>query len=176
MILISNRSVKSNTVKMAIISVLNWLWRKSIDLFHLWKTGFRSEFALKWNQFGALLTQCLGTTGPHHTITLLLLFSLVAFTLERQGIIGERKTKMELRMKVDLGEIWQPPVRWQWCFMEGGWVWWGGGRRTIDSVSWCQDSHLHIELFSFTNSWYAAHFLFSLEIEMKFILTNSQWK
>lgn len=142
MILIFNRSVKSDTVKTAIISVLNWLWRKSIDLFHLWKTGFRSEFALKWNQFGGLLTQCLGATGPHHTITLLLSFSLVAFTLERQGIIGERKAKMGLRMKVDLGEIWQPPVRWH-CFT--GWRFlMGGVGRTIGSIPWCQDSYIYI--------------------------------
>lgn len=150
MILISNRSVKSDTVKMAIISVLNWLWRKSIDLFHLWKTGFRSEFALKWNQFGGLLTQCLGTTGPHHTITLLLFFSLVAFTLERQGIIGERKAKMGLQMKVDLGES-DNHESGDSSGLQGGGFWWGGRGRIIDFMSSCQDSYLYIELLFFKN-------------------------
>lgn len=176
MILISNRAVKSDTVKMAIISVLNWLWRKSIDLFHLWKTGFRSEFALKWNQFGGLLTQCLGTTGPHHTITLLLLFSLVAFTLERQGIIGERKSQdgveNESWLRGNLTTSSQVTVLFYRVEGFDGLE----GRSTIDSTSWCQDSYLYRESLSFTNTGYVVHFLFSFEIEIKFTLKNSQWE
>lgn len=160
---------------MAIISVLNWLWRKSIDLLHLWKTGFRSEFALKWNQFGGLLTQCLGTTDPHHTITLLLLFSLVAFTRERQRIIGERKAKMGLRMKVDLGEIWQPPLRWQKCFT--GWSF-DEEDKERQYISYLMSAFIFLyrASLSYADSGYDAGFPCLYEIEMKLTLKNSQWK
>lgn len=102
--LISKRCAQPDTVRMVIVSALNWVWRKSIALFHLWKTGFRSEFAPQWNQFGGLLTQCLGTTGPHHTITLPLLFSLVAFSWERWEIIGEKGAERGPRMEGDQEE------------------------------------------------------------------------
>lgn len=102
--LISKRCAQPDTVRTVIVSALNWVWRKSIALFHLWKTGFRSEFAPQWNQFGGLLTQCLGTTGPHHTITLPLLFSLVAFSWERWEIIGEKGAERGPRMEGDQEE------------------------------------------------------------------------